>query len=74
MKPQKTKALRELTLPELNSRLRDTRESLFKLNFRKETKQLEDLVSVRIAKRDIAKMLTVIKEKNKTAPAAASKE
>jgi large subunit ribosomal protein L29 len=67
MKPMKVKHLRELTPEELKNKLIDARENLFKLNFRKQTRQLPDLASIKIARKDISKLMTVLENKNKSA-------
>ena len=45
MKIVKIKELKELTKDELQTKLRDAKENYFKLKIRKETRQLEDMVS-----------------------------
>lgn len=63
MKSTKPSVLKELSVPELQGKLREARENFFKLQIRKETRQIDDMVSVRVARRDIARMLTIIKQK-----------
>jgi len=70
MKPTKAKSLRELGQVELEAKLRDSKENLFKLTLRKSTRQLEDAVSVRVARREVARISTILKQKK---PAAATK-
>ena len=72
MKPSKSKTLRELSPAELATKLRESRENLFKLRLRRETRQLEDAVSLRVARRDVARMLTLMGEKSK--PKTAKRE
>jgi len=70
MKPTKAKALRELGPVEIQAKLRDAKENLFKLSLRKATRQLEDAVSVRVARRDVARLNTILKQKNTAASKA----
>ena len=69
MKPLKASGLKELTAAELGAKLSEARDNLFKLKVRKETRQLEDVVSVRVARRDVARISTVLQQKNSSAKA-----
>lgn len=61
--------LRELTIEELRERETDLAEKLFSLRLQKVTGQLEKPSKIREAKRDLARVLTVLNEKKKqTAP------
>lgn len=62
MKPEQ---LRQLTDPELADRVREYRESLFNLKIKHATGQLEDSASVRKARRDLARAVTVSAERSK---------
>ncbi len=59
--------LRQLSLEELKKRLADERESLANLRFQLATSQLESPIQVRTTRRDIAKLETVIREKEQEA-------
>ncbi|MBX6422032.1 50S ribosomal protein L29 [Thermosulfurimonas sp. F29] len=59
----KASELRELSIPELKEKLRELREELFNLRFQKTIHQLENPMRIRQVKRDIARILTVIREK-----------
>jgi large subunit ribosomal protein L29 len=61
--------LRALSLVELKKRLADEQESLANLRFQLATSQLESPVKVRLVRRDIARLLTMISEKEQTAEA-----
>ena len=74
MKAQKTSSLRDLKMPELEQKLEEVRENFFKLRVRKETRQLEDLASLRVARREVAKVETVLKQKKAAEAASATKE
>lgn len=59
----KATALRERSSDELSKTLSDLEEQLFKLRFQKSTGQIENPVKIREVKRDIARVLTVINER-----------
>jgi large subunit ribosomal protein L29 len=67
MKQTKTKELAGLSAADLKKKAADARESLFKLNLRKATRQLEDTSGLRALKRDIARFETLAKQKAKAA-------
>lgn len=76
MKSMKSNDLRNLKVEELTQKLGEARENVRKLGMRKVTRQLEDTVSVRIARREVARVTTIISEKNRSAAktAVAGKE
>jgi large subunit ribosomal protein L29 len=55
--------LRDLTDDELGRRLADTRQELFNLRFQSATGALENSARIRLAKREIARILTVQNER-----------
>ena len=59
----KTKELHELTNDELNTKLAELKAELFNLRFRHATGQLENPVSLRNCKKDIARVKTIIRER-----------
>jgi large subunit ribosomal protein L29 len=59
----KAKDLRDLTDEELEQRLAETRQELFNLRFQSATGALENSARVRLAKREIARILTVRHER-----------
>ena len=59
----KAEELRRLSIVELQEKLRELREELFNLRFQKSIHQLENPMRIRQVKRDIARVLTVIREK-----------
>jgi large subunit ribosomal protein L29 len=61
--------LRQLSLQELKKRLADEREALANLRFQLATSQLESPIKVRSTRRDIAKLVTVIRQKEREAAA-----
>lgn len=59
--------LRQLSLEELKKRLADEREGLANLRFQLATSQLESPIKVRTTRRDIARLESVIREKEREA-------
>ena len=55
--------LRELPVEDLERKLSETRQELFNLRFQSATGALENPARIRVAKREIAKVLTVLNEK-----------
>ena len=66
MKATKAKDLRELGADELKLKLKEQRDNLFKLRIRKEARQLENPVSLRLARREIARLQTIMNEKGRS--------
>jgi large subunit ribosomal protein L29 len=62
MKSTKTSDLRNLKSGEIESKLSDAREELMKLRFQAVTGQLTDSSRLRILRREIARMQTVLRE------------
>ena len=65
MKPEK---IRELSETDLRAREKELNEQLFKLRFQKAIGQLDNALKVRETRRDIARVKTILKEKQ-AAPA-----
>lgn len=59
----KTQELRKMSVEELRKSLKEARENLFNLRFKHATAQLEKVSSLPAAKRDIARIMTILKEK-----------
>jgi large subunit ribosomal protein L29 len=59
----KAKELRQFTYTELRSRLDQAKQELFNLRFQREVGQLEDVTRVRTVRRNVARILTVMREK-----------
>jgi large subunit ribosomal protein L29 len=62
-KVSKAHELDELTNSDLESRLREAKEELFNLRFQSATGQLESHGRLRTVKRDIARIYTVVRER-----------
>jgi large subunit ribosomal protein L29 len=59
----KVSEIRELTLDELRQREQDIAEELFNLKFQRATAQLENKMRIRQIRRDLARVKTIIQEK-----------
>ncbi len=59
----KTRELHEMSDKELAERLADTRKELFNLRFQSATGALENPARIKLAKREIARILTVRHER-----------
>lgn len=66
MKPVKPSALRNMSAGEIETKLADAREEMMKLRFQQVTGQLTDSSRLHILKRDIARMLTILREQGTT--------
>jgi large subunit ribosomal protein L29 len=62
MKSAKTSDLRNLKSGEIETKLSDAREELMKLRFQQVTGQLTDTSHLRVLRRDIARMQTILRE------------
>jgi large subunit ribosomal protein L29 len=59
----KASEVRELTTEEINRELEQARENLFNLRFRFATSQLRDHNVLKAARRDIARLETILRER-----------
>ena len=59
----RARELRDMTDDELNGKMTETRRELFNLRFQSATGALEDSARLRLAKREIARILTVKNER-----------
>jgi len=64
----KARQLRDKTVVELQQQERTLREQLFKLRFQKATGQVENPARMRLARRELARVLTILNEKAAGAP------
>ena len=67
----KAKEIRDLSTLEITTKIRETRESLLQSRLRKQTGQVEKTHELRSLRKDIARLETILRQKNKAAPAAA---
>ncbi len=64
MKSTKPSKLRDLQPGEIETKLSDSREELMKLHFQQVTGQLTDTSRLRILRREIARMQTILHEQS----------
>ena len=55
----------ELTVPELEAKLRDLKEEKFNLRLQQATGQLENSARIRVVRRDTARVMTFLNAKKK---------
>jgi large subunit ribosomal protein L29 len=63
----KTFEIRELSDAELQKRIQEEKDALAHLNFQKATKQIENTAQIRIIRRTIARMNTMLNERQRKA-------
>ncbi|MFP4465753.1 MAG: 50S ribosomal protein L29 [Candidatus Goldiibacteriota bacterium] len=63
----KAQEFRDMTAEEIERKVKEMQENLFRIRIKHNTKQLENTSRIRKFKRDIAKGLTVLGEKKKEA-------
>ena len=61
----KARELRELSEEELQQKKQELKDQLFKLRFQHSLGQIENVMKLRNLKKDIARIMTVLNEKNK---------
>jgi len=66
----KAAEIREMPTEEIRRALAEKRRALFNLRFQRETEQLERPAELRLLKRDIARMLTILRERERSEGAA----
>jgi large subunit ribosomal protein L29 len=59
----KAQTMKELSLEEIKQRVTDLREELFNLRFRNSMRQLDNPLKIRESRREMARLLTVLREK-----------
>ena len=62
---KKPSEMRNMTVDELRQEQLDLKKELFNLNFQKVTGEIENPMRIRRVRKDIARILTVINEKNR---------
>ncbi len=62
---KKASELRTMTIEELRLEETDLRKELFNLRFQKVTGEIENPLRIKVVRKDIARVLTVINEKSK---------
>ena len=69
----KAKEIRELTDAEAQAKLRDLRQELFNLRLQQQTARLERPSRIREVRRDMARIETILRERQLSAAAVAAK-
>lgn len=59
----KAQSLKEMTPDEIRHRVGELREELFNLRFRNSMRQLDNPLKIRESRREMARLLTVLREK-----------
>lgn len=59
----KAKEIREMSREEMNTKLEELKKDLFNLRFQHATNQLDNPIKIVAVKRDIARINTIIREK-----------
>jgi large subunit ribosomal protein L29 len=67
MKAMKIEEVRKLAVAEIHTKIADAREELMKLRFQQVTGQLTDTSRLKILRRDIARMETILRETERAA-------
>jgi large subunit ribosomal protein L29 len=61
----KASAAREMSVDEIRLRISELREELFNLRFRNSMKQLDNPLKIREGRREMARLMTVLNEKER---------
>jgi large subunit ribosomal protein L29 len=59
----KSADVRELSVEEINNKMSEAQEELFRLRFRGATQQIENPALIKSLRRDIARMRTILRER-----------
>ena len=62
----KAQTMKEMTIEEIGQRVTELREELFNLRFRNSMRQLDNPLKIREGRRELARLLTVLREKEGT--------
>ena len=62
----KATGLRDMTVDEIQTRVAELREELFNLRFRNSMKQLDNPLKIRTSRREMSRLLTVLREKERS--------
>ena len=63
----KPDAMRDMTADEIRARVGELREEIFNLRFRNSMKQLDNPLKIREGRRELARLMTVLNEKERAA-------
>ena len=67
----KAASIRDMSVDEVEVRITELREELFNLRFRNSMKQLDNPLRIREARREMARLLTVLQQKESAADSGA---
>jgi len=70
----KAAKLRELSMPELEQKLNDTAQKLFQLRIKNASGQLKNPLEIRLLRRDIARLKTLLAERGRSEERGGQKE
>lgn len=70
MPAMEAKEIRDLSVTEIEQRLRDTRAELLKSRLNRQTGQLEKTHTIRVMRKDIARLATALTQKRRAATAS----
>jgi large subunit ribosomal protein L29 len=63
----KAEVIREMSADDVRAKEKELREQLFRLRLQKAVGQLDNAVKMRATRRDIARLVTILREKEKRA-------
>ena len=63
----KAEVIREMSVEDVRTKEKELREQLFRLRLQKAVGQLDNAVKMRATRRDIARLATILREKEKRA-------
>ncbi len=66
-KRSRPESLHDMSVQELQARLRETQEKSFRLRFQHASNPLKNPMEIRAARREVAKVLTILRQKEKVA-------
>ena len=66
--------IRELSVEDMKARIAELEEERFRLNFRSATEPLEDPIRLRWIRKDIARLKTILRERERADAGAAAAE
>ena len=61
----KPRAMRDMSMDEIRLRIDELREGLFQMRFRNTLKQLDNPLKIRTSRREMARLITVLSEKER---------
>ena len=64
------KEIRDLSVVEITTKIRETRDALLQMRLRKQTGQVEKTHEMRALRKDVARLETILRQKGAAAPAA----